>query len=214
MGDLLLNRLDGVGSRAGRGGVVGSRHAVAIIATASGIAIYGFEGFALGLAGLMTPIGWCVATAVNGVLAAWLCPASKRARWWQARLAVARNAIVGPGIVAYLVMLVLCAPAALPDFSDDGVRYHLAYAYEWYRAGHIFADTHFRFPFYTFNTEALYARLFVRASENIPFINWMAGTVAVLTIYGLVAAIDEKRQSARSALGQGAAKQPSTRSRP
>ena len=178
-----------------------------VIATASGLAIYGFEGIALGLAGLMTPIGWCIATGLNGVLLAWLTPEEQRAHWWRTRLIVARNAFVGPGILPYFAMLVFCAHAALPDYSDDGVSYHLAYAYEWYRTGRIFVDHHFRFPYYTFNTEVIYAWLFVlRIGRYIPFLNWMTGTNAVLAIYGLIATIDETRQGSRTLPAQGAAR--------
>jgi len=177
-----------------------------VVATASGLAIYGLEGVGLGLAGLMTPLGWYVATAINGVLLVFLTPRELRARWWHTRLAVVRNAVVGPGIVAYFAMLVLSAHAALPDYSDDGVRFHLAYAYEWCRAGRIFVDHHFRFPYYTFNTEVVYAWMFVlRIGRYIPFLNWMVGTCAVLSIYGLIATVDETGQRLRSPLGRGAA---------
>ncbi|HVA26689.1 MAG TPA: hypothetical protein VNF68_00810, partial [Candidatus Baltobacteraceae bacterium] len=113
---------------------------------------------------------------------------------------------MGPGIVGYFVMLGLCAPAALPDYTDDGVRYHLAYAYEWFRAGRIFADHHFRFPYYTFNGEVIYAWMFVlRIGRYAPFLSWMAGTVAVLATYGLIATVDESAQRARSEVAQAAA---------
>ena len=177
-----------------------------VVATASGLAIYGLEGIGLGLAGFMTPAGWYFATVLNGALLVLLTPRELRAQWWKTRLAVVRNAIASPAIVAYLAMLVLCTHAALPDYSDDGVRYHLAYAYEWYHTGRIFADHHFRFPYYTFNTEVIYAWLFVlRIGRYIPFLNWMTGTNAVLAIYGLIATVDESRQRLRSPLAQGAA---------
>jgi hypothetical protein len=177
-----------------------------VIATASGMAIYGFEGIGLGLVGLLTPVGWYIATAFNGALLVWLCPKELRTTWWRTRLSVARTAFAGPGFIAYLAMLVICGQAALPDTTDDGVRYHLAYAYEWAHAGRIFADHFRRFPYYTFNGEIIYAWMFVlRIGRYIPFLSWMTGTVAVLSVYGLIATIDEPKQRTRSYVDQGAA---------
>lgn len=176
------------------------------VATASGMAIYVLEGIGFGLAGLTTPLGWYIATLVNGTLIVIICRGDSRAHWWRTRADIVLRAFRGPAFLPYFAMLVFSAHAALPDFTDDGVRYHLAYAYEWFRAGRIFADHHFRFPLYTFNTEVLYAWMFVlRIGRYIPFVSWMAGTVAVLTSYGLMAVIDERKQQARSPWAQNAA---------
>ncbi len=165
-----------------------------VIATAVGFAICGFEGFALGLVGLLTVPGILIMVCVN--LGAFHVirrenPLSKA--FWMERHRDFRAALSIPSIVLYDVMLILSTHAAMPDVSSDGVRIHLAYAYEWFREGHIYADYRFRFPYYAFNYEILYAWMFVaRVGRYIPFLNWLAGTVACLGIYGIIASINEQ----------------------
>lgn len=178
-----------------------------VVATAAGFAICGFEGFVLGMVGLLTVPGLAIMVATNLVTVSLVHRNSVLSRaFWIARGNTIRIAFNAPALLLYAVMLVLCTQAALPDISSDGVRIHLAYAYEWFRAGHIYADYRFRFPYYAFNYELLYAWMFVaRLGRYVAFLNWLAGTIVCLGIFALIASIDEPAQKAGTALRQGAA---------
>jgi len=178
-----------------------------VIATAAGFAICGFEGFVLGMVGLLTVPGLAIMVAANLVTVSLVHRNSVLERsFWIARGNTIRIAFNAPALLLYAVMLVLCTQAALPDISSDGVRIHLAYPYEWFRAGRIYADYRFRFPYYAFNYELLYAWMFVaRLGRYVAFLNWLAGTIVCLGIFALIASIDEAAQRAGTALRQGAA---------
>ncbi len=168
--------------------------------TLAGIAIWCFEAFVLGSLHALDRGGLAVAACANALA---LYVVGRRAiaqrRFWARRVGLVRDALRGPGLLVYLAALVLCTPASIPDFSSDGVRVHLANAYEWFRAQRIYAEPRMRFPYYAFNSELTYAVLMVLgAGRYIPFFGWLTGTLACLGIEGLIAGVDDAAQRART----------------
>ncbi|HEY0798709.1 MAG TPA: hypothetical protein VGD50_06135, partial [Candidatus Baltobacteraceae bacterium] len=162
--------------------------------TVCGVAVWGLEGFCLGLAGLFTLAGFAVALTVNGAAFAVIRHENPFSHpFWSARIALIVGAFRGPAAIIYAVALLLCAPAALPDYSYDGVHVHLAYAEDWFRTGRIYAEQSMRFPYYAFNTELLYTWMMIaRVGRYVPFFSWLTGTLTCLGAGALLAVIDER----------------------
>ena len=176
-----------------------------VLATFTGIAILVFEGIVLGFAHLYTPAGVALLACTNAALLALRVRSSGVAPFFNGCFDEVRTSMRGPGFVIYCAMLVLCVPAALPEFSSDALRVHLAYAFDWVRAGGLYVDHRFRFPYYTFNDEVLDALIFcVGAGRYIGFVTWLAGTLSALGIYGLIETIDESARPQRGAVSTGA----------
>lgn len=168
------------------------------ISAAVGIAIWAFEGLALGFAGLLNPRGVALVIVVN-IAAIYLLGARRRipdylTNVWLTFSTIARS----PFVILYCAMLLLSTRAALPDYTSDGVRFHLAYSYDWFQHARVFADLRFRFPFYAQNYEIIYSLLFVAGlGRYINFVNWCNGSLSVILVYAIVARIDLGNQERR-----------------
>ncbi|MDE2481551.1 MAG: hypothetical protein KGN02_05140 [bacterium] len=173
-----------------------------VLYTIAGIAIWCFEAFVVGSAHALTLAGLALAAVCNAALLALFARGQiARRRFWARRYELVADAFRGPGALVYAAALALCVPAVIPDFSSDGVRVHLAVAFEWMRAGRIYAESRMRFPYYAFNTELTYAWLMVLGlGRYVVFFEWLAGTLACLGIEALVASVDERAQAARTGL--------------
>jgi len=171
-----------------------------VLFSAAGMAIWGFEGFAIGLLHGFTLAGFAIALVAN--LAIFVVVRGERpwaAGFWARRARVVSRAARGPGAIVYAAALILSTPAVIPDFSYDGVKFHLAYAYEWFHAGRIYADPRMRFPYYAFNAEVLDTLMMVvRAGRFVTFLSWLSGTLASLGITALLARLDAAAQAHRS----------------
>ena len=178
-----------------------------VLFSAAGMAIWGFEGFALGLLHGFTLAGLTVALLANVAVFAFVRGERPWAgAFWARRSRALARAARGPGAIVYVAALVLSVPAVIPDFSYDGVKFHLAYAYEWFRADHIFADPRMRFPYYAFNTEVLDTLMMVaRAGRFVTFLSWLSGTLTALGVAAVLARLDAGAQTQRSPLERRAA---------
>lgn len=175
--------------------------------TVAGMGVWAFEGFVLGFLHLFDLGGLVIAVAANAALFSLARRENiSSGEFWTSRLGLVRAAFGGPSRMVYAAALILATPAIAPPFSYDGVHYHVAYPYEWFLAGRIFADPYLRFPYYALNNEVLDGWLFIaRAGEFIPFLSWLAGTQAALGLIGLVARLDESNQRQRPAYQRVAA---------
>lgn len=173
----------------------------------AGFALWGFQVFVFGLLGLFTPVGLACAALLD--LAAFVILRREhpwRGEFWVSRWRFVEAAMRGPGLFVYAVALLLSVPAVIPDFSSDGVRVHLAYAYDWVRAGRIYAEQRMRFPYYAFNVELLDGLVMaIGAGRYVTFLSWLCGTLAALGVTGLLAFLDAAAQETRKGIQRQAA---------
>lgn len=178
-----------------------------LLYSAAGMALWGFAGFVLGTLHLFEPLGLTLAFAAFAAAFRFVRGERPWTRaFWARRARLLRQAVSVPAAIVYVAALMLSVPAVVPDFSYDGVRFHLAYAYEWVRAAHIYADDRMRFPYYTFNTELLDAMIMIaRAGRFVTFLSWLSGTIVALGVTAMLAFLDRDAQARRGRLERIAA---------
>jgi hypothetical protein len=164
-----------------------------VLRTATGLALWGFGVFALGLAGVLN--AWGIAALF--VVAAAACRAVHGAAFftgafWRDRAARV-GAAFGPAEMAlYYVALATVVPATYPDYSSDGVRYHLAYAMDWVNHGSLFLDRFLRQPLYANNFLLIFAALdAVHLSDQTHFVVWLCGALTALCVRAVLRVLDE-----------------------
>jgi hypothetical protein len=168
--------------------------------TVAGMGIWAFAGFVLGNLRLVSAAGLAIGAATIAITALiFYRDRLLRSAFWTVRASLVVQAFRSPAVVLYAAALVLSVPAVFPDVSYDGLHFHLAYAYAWFRAGRIYADPTMRFPYYALNAETLYAYAFAaHIGRFIPYLSWLCGTQAIFCVTGIVATADASAQAARS----------------
>lgn len=129
-----------------------------VVRSAAGLALWGFGTFAIGIVGLLNPIGiagLAVAFAALGRLVHG--PALFTGAFWRERAGRVVQAATFPNVVLYYAGLLTMVPAVLPDVDSDSLRGHLAMAADWAVHGRIYADLFLRLPYYVTNFQLLYA---------------------------------------------------------
>ncbi|MDB5092014.1 MAG: Dolichyl-phosphate-mannose-protein mannosyltransferase [Candidatus Eremiobacteraeota bacterium] len=164
-----------------------------VVRSATGIALWGFGAFVLGMVGFLT--GW----GLIALLAAFVVwgrvvhgPAALTRAFWRAQAARVGLAFGPANLALYYVGLATIVPAAFPDIDSDSVRYHLAYAAEWAYHGRIFTDMFLREPYYANNFHMIFA-LFdvVHAAAYVHFATWLCGALAVLATKAAIGLVED-----------------------
>jgi hypothetical protein len=153
-----------------------------VVRSATGIALWGFGAFVLGLAGFLN--GWGLAA----LLAAFVCcarlahgPEFFSGTFWRQQLARVGLAFSGANLALYYIALLTIAPAIFPDVDSDTLRYHLSYAADWAVHGRIYTDVFLRVPYYANNFLLIFAIFdVVHAEAYVHFATWLSGTLALL----------------------------------
>lgn len=106
-----------------------------------------------------------------------------RVSYWTVRARVLWEALDGPALLLYYVMLLVAVPCVIPNVGGDPIQFHLAYAQDWANAHGFTVDPYLRFPFY-----ASYFNLFFAALLELhgwAFVNFLTWSTALLTALGL-----------------------------
>lgn len=167
-----------------------SQRMLSLVVTCSlGFAVVGFTSFFLALAGVLNIAATAVALLIVLAAAALIQGESLlREAYWRARLAAFASCWDVPTLILYYVMLALAFPAMnLVNLGSDPVAYHLAYAVDWARSGHLVVDPFLRVPFYANNFVLLYSvMLLLHAQVFVMFLVWLTGLLTALGVFSAV----------------------------
>ncbi len=165
-----------------------------VVRSATGLALWGFGTFVIGIAGWLNPIGLATlfacflfaGRALHGRAlftgAFWRDQADRVGRAWSV-----------PNLLLYYAALAVIVPAILPDSLSDSVRYHLAYPVDWAVHGRIYPDYFLRLPFYPMNFQLLFAAFqTLGLAAYVHFLPWLCGALVLLATRAAIALLEER----------------------
>lgn len=172
--------------------------------SASGLALWGFGAFVLGLAGALTWWGMLALGVAFAICARCAYgPAYVTAAFWRAQLAQVGLAFGAVELVLYYTVLLAAVPAIFPAVDSDSVRYHLAYAADWAGHGRIYPDLFLRLPFYATNFLLIFTLFDVaHVPQYVHFATWLCGMLGVLAIRAAIGLIEDARPRPATVLGE------------
>lgn len=158
-----------------------------VISTGLGIAAIGFLSFFVGIAGLLSPLGFIAILVVIAGCGWWTKQYVWKPAFWVRSFRRLGLAFGHPGLqFVWLLCLVLAVPAAQPPTAFDALFFHQVYALEWAQHHAIYVDVFRRFPWYAQNWILIYAwfdRFHLR--NDVQFLNWAAYALSAVLVYGL-----------------------------